>query len=118
MLVVDPRHWLQQDGSLPPSDHRLRHRAIRIAQLIEYGGPLRVGQTRETLVACSKRPERRPCPGLLWVEKTKAHEIFAHCYVCGRDQILIHDWQDTEWAGGPMEPAPAGFLGSGGPHLH
>src|SRR5262249_8893553 len=50
MVVVDPHHWLLEDGSLPTENLRLRRRALRIARTIEYGGPLRRGETRETLV--------------------------------------------------------------------
>jgi hypothetical protein len=106
MLVVDPHHWLLEDGSLPTDNLQLRRRVLRIARLIEYGGPLARSETRETLVECAKRPGGKQCNGLLWVVKTDRGEIFAQCIACGGDQVLIHDWQDTEWAEGPMEPAP------------
>lgn len=40
MLVVDPWHGLTEDGHLPDDNMRLRRRVLRIARLIEYGGPL------------------------------------------------------------------------------
>jgi len=106
MLVVDPHHWLEEDGSLPDLNQRLRRRVLRIARLIEYGGPLKRMETRETLVECSKRPAGHACLGLLWVTKTEHDDIFAECLVCGRDEVMILNWKDTEWADGPMEPAP------------
>lgn len=32
--------------------------------------------------------------------------IIAHCPACGFDEAVIHDWQDTLWADGMMEPLP------------
>lgn len=104
-LIVDIRHWLDERGELPLDNLQVRRRALRIAQLIEAGGPLEAGQVRETLVACSSRPNRKPCLGLLWVEKADDERICAYCLACKREEIVISGWQDTMWANGPMEPA-------------
>ena len=103
MLVVDPWHWLREDGSLPDAPPRLRANALKVARLIEYGGPLEPGHCRETLVECGKRPGRRPCPGLLWVTKLPDNAIHAECMVCRQDEVHISNWEETEWADGPME---------------
>ena len=50
MLIVDPWHWLDKDGDLPVDNARLRRQVLRVARLIEYGGPLLPLHTRETLV--------------------------------------------------------------------
>lgn len=100
-LSVDIRDWLDANGNPVPA---LRRRALRIARLIEYGGPLDPGQTRETLVECACRPSRKACPGLLWVSKTADHRLEAHCLVCRGEYIAIAGWQETDWADGPMEP--------------
>jgi hypothetical protein len=104
-LIVDIRHWLDESGDLPLDNLQVRRRALRMAQLIEAGGPLESGQVRETLVACSLRPNRKPCLGLLWVEKTNDKRIWAYCLACKREEILISGWQATMWANGPMKPA-------------
>ncbi len=57
--VVDAEQFLP-GGDLPEESPVRRH-ALRIARFIEYAGPLRPGQTRETLIECSCRPKRRPC---------------------------------------------------------
>lgn len=103
MLVVDPWHWLAKDGLLPEDDMRARRRILRIARLIEYGGPLPALHSRETLVECSKRPSRKQCLGLMCVTKTGQDAIFAYCPVCGGDEVLIHNWQETLWAEGMMD---------------
>jgi hypothetical protein len=107
VYVTRATHFLADDGGLPDSDDtRVRKAALRVAGLIEAGGPLRVGQMRETLVACDRRIERKPCPGLLWVRKADDGRIHAWCFVCRRWEMWLSDWEDTEWAEGPMEAVP------------
>lgn len=101
--VIDIRHWLDEDG-MPAK--AVRKQALRVARLIEYGGPLEVEHVRATLVECSRRVERRPCVGLLWVLKADAKTIEAFCEHCRREHLVISGWEDTVWADGPMEPLP------------
>ncbi len=111
VLVVDIRHWLDENGCLPAGPPALRRNALRMAQLIEYGGPLAEGHMRETLVPCRKRPARKACPGLMWVVKEADQRIYGFCMVCRRDEVVISGWQDTDWADGMMEPAPVALDG-------
>ena len=106
MLVVDPSHWLDADGSLPTGNPQLRRQMLRVARLIEYGGPLKRGESRETLIDCARRPNRKPCPGLLWVLKTEEDAIVAVCSGCGVNEAMVHNWQGTPWAEGVMAPVP------------
>lgn len=99
--VIDMRHWLDEHGDPAPE---VRRQALRFARLIEYGGPLEVGYIRATLVECSRRVERRPCRGLLWVGKPDPGTIEAYCLACQREHLLISGWELTEWAEGLMEP--------------
>ncbi len=88
--VVNPWHWLNEDGSFV-DDPKLRSRSLRVAQCIEYGGPLAHGQARETLIACRFRPGRQPCPGLHWVLKQVDDAIMAFCGTCQQDEFLIYE---------------------------
>jgi hypothetical protein len=106
MLVVDPWHWLNTDGSLPVHEPRLYRRILRIAQFIEAGGPLPAMHARQTLLGCVRRPKGAACEGLMWVVKTQEDAIHAFCPACHADEALIHNWQETEWAEGPMDPMP------------
>ena len=106
MLVVDPWHWLTEDGHFLVDNPRLFRRMLRIARFIEYGGKLQKNETRETLVECKRRPNGKGCPGLMWVVKTGDDGILAHCIVCKTEETFIHNWQKTEWADGMMEPVP------------
>ena len=67
---------------------------------------LQPGETRLTLVECSRRPERKPCEGLLWVTKTEDDYLYAWCPICQEESITISGWQDTLYADGPPEPLP------------
>lgn len=103
-LVVDIRHWLDDAGDLLDDNLPLRRRALHIARLIEAGGPLAVGELRETLVECTTRRNRKPCPGLLWVEKQRDDRISAYCVICAVEHAVISGWQATRWARGPKPP--------------
>jgi len=104
-LVVDIQHWLDDNGRPVP---QLRRRVLRLARLIEYGGPLAVDTWRETLVECTRRPGGATCEGLLWVSKRRDDVIEAWCPICRGEEIFISGWQDTDWAEGPMPPEPIG----------
>ena len=106
-LVVDPWHWLNEDGTLPIENPRLRRKAIRVARFIEYGGDLDPGESRETLIECRRRPGRVACLGLMWVTKTDQDAILGWCPACGDEEIVVHNWQETVWADGVMEATPA-----------
>ncbi len=105
-LIVDIRDWLDERGSLPLAPPRLRSNALRVATFVEYGGPLQQFEGRETLVPCKHRPGRKPCLGLMWVMKRSDDRIEVFCMACKVTEAVISGWQDTEWAEGPMEPAP------------
>jgi len=107
VLVVDPWDWLKKDGSLPYGNPRLYRRMLRIARFIEYGGQLQKNETRETLVECKRRPGGKACLGLMWVAKNDDDAILAHCLSCKTEEAVVHNWQQTEWADGMMEPVPA-----------
>ena len=47
----------------------------------------------------------------MWVVKTADDAILAQCLVCKTEEALIHDWQETEWADGMMEPVPVDLDG-------
>lgn len=115
MLVVDPWHWLTEDGHFLVDNPRLFRRMLRLARFIEYGGELAKNETRETLVECKRRPKGKACPGLMWVVKTADDGILARCILCRTDEAFIHNWQKTDWAEGMMDPVP---VDPGGPPVH
>jgi hypothetical protein len=42
----------------------------------------------------------------MWVMKRTDDRIEVFCMLCRATEAVISGWQDTEWAEGPMEPAP------------
>jgi hypothetical protein len=115
MLVVDPWHWLTENGHFLVDNPRMFRRMLRVARFIEYGGPLKKNETRETLIECRRRPEGKACVGLMWVLKTADDGILGHCLLCKVEEVFIHNWQETVWAEGMMDPVP---LELGGPAIH
>lgn len=123
-LIVDINHWLEEDGSLPTANQRLRRNALRIVRFVEYGGPLAILQGRETLIECKRRPNRKPCPGFMWVVKADDDRIQAYCSICHEVEAIISGWKETLWADGVMPPVPmvhhsspgTGELGGNGTH--
>lgn len=104
MLVLDPWEWINEDGSFIVDDLRVYRRALRIARIIEYGGPLEPNEARGTLLECKKQPKgKKPCVGLIWVSKTDNLGILAHCHACGWSEGFVRNWQDTQWAEGMTE---------------
>ncbi|MGD0680092.1 MAG: hypothetical protein ABSC94_32320 [Polyangiaceae bacterium] len=103
MLVVDPWHWLTEDGQFLVDNPRLYRRMLRIARFIEYGGELQKNETRQTLIECKRRLKGKACPGLMWVMKTGDDGILAHCIACKTEETFIHNWQKTQWADGMMD---------------
>ena len=103
---------LDEMGEVPSAPPRMRRLALRLARVTEAGGPLAVGTMRETLVECTRRPGKTPCPGFMRVTKLGDERIYAWCPVCRGDEIYVSDWKDSLFADGPM--APVGDDDSGG----
>ena len=77
---------------------------LRLARLIEYGGPLPKGAARRTLVKCHCKQACQTCEGFLWVIKTWDDLISTWCPSCERQEVSILGWEDTAWADGPSPP--------------
>jgi len=105
-LIVDPWHWLTEEGGIPSGEPRLRRNTLRVARVIEYGGTLQPGEARETLIECTRRPGGHACEGLLVVIRTRDDKLDARCPVCHKSDMLVSNWKNTLWALGPPEPRP------------
>ena len=95
---------MSEDGWFPEDNPSLKKNLLRIARLIEYGAELEPMQMRMTLVECSKRLGRKACTGFLNVFKEPEGSIYAECPTCRKDQIVIHNWEETPWAPGICPP--------------
>jgi len=107
-----PWHWLDK-VSFSSTTRTSTGECSASRAFIEYGGPLKKNETRETLIECKRRPKGKPCLGLMWVVKTEDDGILAHCLACKTEEAFVHNWQETEWADGVMEAVPVLFDASG-----
>lgn len=98
MLIVNPWHWLEPDGSIPTQNSKLRARLLAVLRVVEYGSPLEQGASCDSLIKCRKRRGGHLCLGLLRVAKTEDDSLSATCNECGTDHMLISNWQRTRWA--------------------
>lgn len=106
-IVINAADWLAEDGDLPyDGPPELFRNALRMAQCIEYGGPLPMATFIPTLIQCRWRPDGVACRGTLTVAKTELDVIESLCLLCRREEFVITNWQDTLWAEGPPEPLP------------
>ena len=106
IIVVDATHWLQ-DGDLPyDGPNELFRNALRMAQCIEYGGPLPKEHMVLTMIGCRRRPGGAACRGTMTVFKTERDELYVMCPACKSEEFLITNWQDTLWADGVPDPVP------------
>jgi hypothetical protein len=109
IIVVDASHWLGEDGTLPvDGPNELYRNALRVAQCIEYGGPLPTRSAVLSLIPCRRRPGGKACRGTMVVAKTDRDELYVACPACESEEFLISNWQDTVWAEGIREPVPLG----------
>ena len=102
---IDINQWLE-GGALPGESSGLRGEALRAVRFIEYGGPLRYLEGRETLIECRQHLSGKPCGGFLWVSKRVDNQLSVFCSRCHKLEALISGWEDTVWADGPMLPLP------------
>src|SRR5262249_34469593 len=108
--VVDARH-MTEDGGLPTHASASRYKsAIRMAQYIEYGADLPPEHCRESLVQCHRKPKQKQCPGLMWVIKEADGRIVSLCLICRGTDMVISNWDETEWAEGMMPAEPTSML--------
>jgi hypothetical protein len=105
-LYVDPWHWLMPDGELPEDNIRIRRNLLKVARVIEYGALLQKNEGRETLIECTKRPNRKLCTGLLWVLKSPDSSLMAYCPVCETEHMVVYNWEDTLWSNGQSLAVP------------
>ena len=97
--------WLDGSGDLPyEGPNELFRNAFRMAQCIEYGGPLPRKHLVLTMIGCRRRPGGQSCRGTMSILKTERDELYVVCASCKREEFLITNWEDTHWAMGTPDP--------------
>jgi len=94
VLVVNPWHWLDENGQFPSDHPRLWPKLIRIGQYVQMGCDLKPKHGRETLIYC----KARGCKGWMWVARTPDDALLTFCGTCHKQEMLITHWEDTLWS--------------------
>ena len=90
MWVIDIRHWLNEnyDGPAVP---RLKLKVAKMKEIIIYATSESAGEKVGLAPRCWRRPQRKPCKGILEVRKVGHDEIWWFCPVCG-DEGVVRGW--------------------------
>ncbi|MDP9440588.1 MAG: hypothetical protein M3P34_00065, partial [Actinomycetota bacterium] len=92
MFVSDLRHFLDMPDDAPAPARRM---AEHLTRIVEAGTTSPVGEPTVTLIPCTRRPGRRPCPGLIEVVRLHAPaSIEWWCPVCG-DEGVVSGWEGS-----------------------
>lgn len=105
-LVVDPWHWLNEDGELPLEHPKLWPKLNRIGQFVDSGCDLEPNHGRETLLRCRRRQSGKPCSASMWVARQPDGALLCACPRCHHEEMVIHNWEDTLWAVNRMGSLP------------
>lgn len=94
LLVVDPHHWLDEDGGYSEANKRLWKKLDRIGIFISFGCDLEPLHGRPTLAKC----KARGCGCFMFVARTNDERLLGFCPMCGKEEMLISNWRSTFWA--------------------
>ena len=67
--------------------------AVQLGAIVRTGSARPVGSSATSAVGCTRRPDRRPCVGLVMVFRHANEEIWA-CDGCG-DEGVIAGWEGS-----------------------
>lgn len=90
--MSDLRHFLDVDDDSPAPARRM---AAQLGAIVKAATSREAGQSWVSGIACTRRPDRRPCPGRIGVHRSQVPtSVRWECIACG-DEGLIHGWEGT-----------------------
>ena len=93
--VTDISNLQQPDGSLPKG--QAGRLALFLGRIVSAASMLQPGQSQMSPLRCRRRPNRRPCRGVIEIIRPlKNVEINWRCDECG-DHGAITNWRETRW---------------------
>jgi len=95
MWVIDIRHWLN-DNYDGPAVPQLALKVAKIKEIIIYATSACTGRKAGLAPGCWRRPQRKPCKGILDVKVVGQDEIRWFCPVCG-DEGVVRGWTSLNW---------------------
>ena len=95
--TTDLRHFLTPDGSIAPKSGPARRLAQHFAAIVREITADIGGETFFPKVRCRRKPNRKPCRGLIESDlNPETGAIVWRCPVCG-DNGYIRNWEATLW---------------------
>jgi hypothetical protein len=95
--ITDFSDFLDQDGSIGPESGPGRKMAEYLARIIVDATIPDFSARRPTAVRCRRRPNRRPCLGMIENDlDPETNQIVWWCPECG-DNGLIDNWEGSLW---------------------
>lgn len=95
--VTDLIHFLNEDGSIAPTEGPARRLAEHLVAIVAMISRPELIPPAEYRVRCRRRPGRKPCTGLIQADlDPKTEDIDWWCPVCG-DKGCISNWKGTMW---------------------
>lgn len=94
VLITNLTHFLDNQGRIALEHGPARRLADFLTNIVatmthDFDSPL--GQ-----IHCRRRPNRKPCPGLLEATFTADNGIAWRCKQCGDEGVITH-WEKTFW---------------------
>jgi len=87
MWVIDIRHWLN-DNYEGPAVPQLKNKVAKMKEIIIYATSELAGRKGVSTPRCWRRPQRRPCKGILEARVADHDEIRWFCPACGDEGVL------------------------------
>jgi hypothetical protein len=95
--IIDFRHLLDPRGRIPMKPAPMARQAGHIARIVECATAWEAGFTLETPLRCRRRPQRRPCAGLLYLRRSEVPSAIVWiCPICG-DRGMVQHFAQTRW---------------------
>lgn len=96
MWVIDIRHWLD-DTQSGPAVPQLRLKVKKIGEIITYATSAGVGIAIDAPPKCWRRPNRKPCDGILEIHLNQTqNQIHWRCNTC-QDEGIVTGWEGLIW---------------------
>jgi hypothetical protein len=107
VLIADLRHFLDGQGRIAPTQGPAKTLADFLTNVVatmthDFDSPLGP-------IHCRRRPNRKPCSGLVDATLTTDNSIAWRCKACGDEGVIMH-WQNSFW---DMTDAPISDASSG-----
>jgi hypothetical protein len=95
--ITDFSHFLDEDGSIGPQSGPAKRMAEHLAKIIMDATRPLPSPGRPTAVKCRRRPNRKPCPGMIENDlDPETNEIVWWCPRC-EDNGRIGHWEGSLW---------------------